>query len=325
MYATLTSIGAYIPTKCVSNKDLEAFLDTSDEWIVKRTGIKTRYFADSNQKSSDLGIEAAKIALQRANISHKDIDLIITATLSPDYINMPSTACIIAAGLDIANVPAFDIAAACSGFVYLLSVAKAYIESGMAKNILIVGAEKVSSVLNPHDRSTYILFGDGAGAAVISATKDKNLSILDVHISADGQYAHYLETPRMQSNENEHNIVQCMSMKGSEVFKIAVAKLTSEVKDILERNKMTACDIDYFVPHQANYRIIKAVGDNLNFKNEQIVLVVEKFGNTSAASIPMAMNILYEEGKIKKGCTLLLDALGGGLTWGSALLRFGGD
>lgn len=322
MYASLRSIGAFVPQRCVSNKDLEQILDTTDEWIVKRTGIKTRYFADEKQKSSDLGIQAAKVAIQRAGLMPKDIDLVITATLSPDFICMPSTACVIAAGLGISDVPAFDIAAACSGFIYLLSVAKAYVESGLAKHVLIVGAEKVSSVLNPKDRGTYILFGDGAGAAVITATEDKELSILDVHISADGRYADYLLTPRA---ELEGNNLQCMQMKGNEVFKIAVAKLTDEVKDILARHQMSAKDIDYFVPHQANYRIIKAVADQLDFEQEQVVLSVDRFGNTSAASIPMAMNLLYEEGKLQKGHRLLLDALGGGLTWGSAILTFNGD
>ncbi|RAX56603.1 3-oxoacyl-ACP synthase [Helicobacter monodelphidis] len=323
VYAALRSVGAYTPQRCVSNKELETQIDTSDEWITRRTGIKTRYFATAEQKSSDLGIEAAKVALQRAKMLPSDIDLVIVGTLAPDFIAMPSTACIIASALGIHDRPAFDISAACSGFIYLLSVAKAYIESGMAKNILIVGAEKVSSVLNPQDRGTYILFGDGAGAAIISATQDKELSILNVHISADGQYQDYLMTPRSEINKKE--IMQCMSMKGNEVFKIAVHKLADEVKHILEECNMGPKDIQYFVPHQANYRIIKAVGDLLNFDSSQIVLTVDKFGNTSAASIPMAINMLYENNQLKRGSRLLLDALGGGLTWGSAILHFDGE
>lgn len=320
MYAALRSIGAYTPENCISNKDLESVLDTTDEWIVRRTGIKTRYFADENQMSSTLGVHAARKAIERAHIHVKDIDLVIVGTLSPDFINMPSTACLIAHQLGISNVPAFDIAAACSGFVYLVSIAKAYVESGMARCVLIVGAEKVSSVLDKNDRSTYILFGDGAGAAIISATEKKDESILDVHIAADGKYADYLYTPRHIKNNEQ----QCMKMRGNDVFKVAVHKLTQEVQQILMRNKMDASDIDYFVPHQANYRIIKAVSEQLSFDDSQVVLTVARYGNTSAASIPMAINDIYEEGKLKYGHRLLLDALGGGFTWGSAILHFAG-
>ena len=246
MYAALKSIGAYVPSHCVSNKDLESQIDTTDEWIVRRTGIKTRYFAGDDETSSSLGVRAATQAIERAHIATSDIDLVVVGTLAPDYINMPSTACVISAALGIHDVPAFDIAAACSGFIYLLSVAKAYIESGMAKCVLVVGAEKASSVLDPNDRGTYILFGDGAGAAVITATHDKSESILDVHISSDGKYADYLYTPR-QTLQN--GIRQCMHMRGNEVFKIAVSKLTQEVGTILARNNLSASDIDYFVPH----------------------------------------------------------------------------
>lgn len=321
MYAALKSIGAYVPPHCVSNKDLESQIDTTDEWIVRRTGIKTRYFADDDETSSSLGIRAAAQAIERAHIAASDIDLVVVGTLAPDNINMPSTACLISAALGIHDVPAFDIAAACSGFIYLLSVAKAYIESGMAKCVLVVGAEKASSVLDPNDRGTYILFGDGAGAAIITATQNKAESILDVHISSDGKYADYLYTPR-QTLQN--GAKQCMHMRGNEVFKIAVSKLTQEVGTILARNNLSASDIDYFVPHQANYRIIKAVGEHLNFTAEQTVLTVHRYGNTSAASIPMAINCLYEEGKLTHGKRLLLDALGGGLTWGSAIVHFAG-
>lgn len=324
VYASLRSIASFIPQKCVSNTDFEKTLDTSDEWISKRTGIKTRYFALDSQNTSDLGYEASKLAISRAGLTPDDIELVIVATLSPDYITMPSTACVLSAKLGIQNIPAFDISAACSGFVYLLKVAKAFIESGAYKNILIVGAEKISSVLDFSDRSTCVLFGDGAGAAVISASDDKNKSIIDVHISANGKYGDFLFTPRVQNEQSNANIKQCLQMKGNETFKLAVKTLASDVRDILQANNLNAKDIAYFVPHQANLRILQAVGNMLDFEDNQIVVTVNKFGNTSAASIPMALDELYTQKKLKNGDLLLLDAFGGGMTWGSALLYYNG-
>ncbi|PAF54085.1 3-oxoacyl-ACP synthase [Helicobacter sp. 13S00482-2] len=326
-YACLKSIASYIPTRCVKNSEFEKSLDTSDEWIRKRTGIQTRYFASKEQNTSDLGVEAAKVALERSGFQASDIDLVIVATLSPDYLNMPSTACLISAKLGIRNKPAFDISTACSGFIYLLSLAKAFIESDAYKNILIIGAEKVSSVLDFTDRGTCVLFGDGAGAAVITSTTDKNNSILDVHISADGSYHDFLFTPRAtrQSEFMQENCIsQYLQMKGNETFKLGVKTLISDVEEILQRNNISSTQVDFFIPHQANLRIISAVGEQLNFTSEQVVITVQKYGNTSAASIPMAMNDIYESGKLKNGDLILLDAFGGGVTWGSALLHFGG-
>ncbi len=320
IYASLRSIASFVPKKCVPNSEFEKTLDTSDEWISKRTGIKTRYFAES-QTGSDLGVEAAKLAIERAKLKNSDIDLVICATLSPDYLAMPSNACLISAKLGIKNKPAFDISAACTGFIYLLSVAKGFIESGMYENILIVGAEKISSVLDFSDRGTCVLFGDGAGAAVISKTTQKNESILDVHISADGNYADLLKTPKRE----EDLTGGCLQMKGNEIFKLAVRTIISDAESILQKNNLSADDVTYFVPHQANYRIISAVSDHLQFPKEKIVLTVHKYGNTSAASIPMAIDEMYNQQKIRKNDLLLLDAFGGGLTWGSALVYFGGD
>ncbi len=330
MYAALKSIGGYAPSRILSNVDLEKMVDTTDEWIEKRTGIKERRIAAEDEVTSDLGVKASLMAIERAGIAKEDVDLIICATLSPDYLCMPSTACVIAGKLGINNVMAFDISAACSGFVYMLSMAKAFIESGAKKNILIIGAEKISSVIDYTDRGTCILFGDGAGAAIIGVTEDKNESILDVHASADGRYGDYLITPGCGSKnpcsqETLDNRLNYIKMQGNDVYKIAVKTLTNDVIEILETNAILASEVDHFIPHQANYRIIEAVRSKLNFPVEKTVLTVAKYGNTSAASIPMAMNDAYEEGRIKKGDLMLLDTFGGGFTWASALVRFGGN
>ncbi|GAA8842268.1 ketoacyl-ACP synthase III [Helicobacter pylori] len=327
-YASLKSIAMHVPSERVKNAEFQQFLDTSDEWIEKRTGIKERRFANDKEKSSDLGVIAAKQAIERAHLTPKDIDLVVVATLSPDFLAMPSTACVLSAKLGIENKPAFDISAACTGFIYLLSVAKAYVESGMYENVLIVGAEKTSSVLDFKDRGTCILFGDGAGACVIGRTKCLKESVLDVQISANGNFSNYLYTPRTLKptpfNAKEEALESFLRMKGNEVFKLAVKTLLKDVEMILEKNALKPEDVRLFIPHQANFRIIQAVREHLDFKDEQVVLTVHKYGNTSAASIPMAMCEAYEEGRLKKGDLMLLDAFGGGLTWGSALVYFGG-
>ena len=312
--ASLISIAAYTPAKILTNLDLEKMVETSDEWITKRTGIKQRRIAQ-DEDTSDLGTKAARSAIERANLRAKDIDAVICATISPDHFCMPSTACKIAKNLGINSVIAFDISAACTGFIYLLELAKSLIESGSKKNILIIGAEKLSKIVDWTDRTTCILFGDGAGAAVVSA--DNKNEIIDVHTAADGNYAELLITPGGEE--------KFIKMSGNEVFKVAVQTLTKDVVEILERNKIPSDKIDLFIPHQANLRIIEAVKQRLNFSDEQCVVTVGKYGNTSSASIPMAMNDAYEAGRLKNGDLLLLDAFGGGFTWGSALLKFGGE
>jgi len=329
MYASLKSIGSYVPEKVMNNHDFEEIVETSDEWIRQRTGIVERRIAAKDEATSDLGVKAAEIALERAGIDKDEIDAVICATLSPDHFCMPSTACIIAKGLGISNVMAFDISAACSGFVYLLSIAKSFIESGMKKNVLIIGAEKISSIVDYTDRGTCILFGDGAGAAVISASENKNEAIVDVHASSDGNYADLLITPGCGSRypireDNIKDKLQYIKMSGNEVFKVAVKTLTKDVLDILKANNVKPEEIDLFVPHQANLRIIEAVRVKLNFPLEKTVFTISKYGNTSAASIPMAINDAYESGRLKHGDLMLLDTFGGGFTWGSALVRFGG-
>ena len=329
MYAAFRSIGAYVPAKILTNAELEVMVDTSDEWITKRTGIKERRIAAENETTSDMGVRAAALAIERSGLDKSQIDMIVCATISPDYFCMPSTATIIATKLGLEKVTAFDVSAACTGFVYALSIAKAFIESGMKKNILIVGAERLSSITDYTDRGTCILFGDGAGAAIISATENKSEAIIDIHTGSDGSFADLLMTPNGGSgsahDELDREAAGCfMRMKGNETFKVAVRTLTSDVIDILEQNSIAASIIKHFIPHQANYRIIKAVGDALELKVEQVVLTVEKYGNTSGASIPMAINDIYEAGRLQEGDLMLLDAFGGGLTWGSALVPFAG-
>jgi len=330
MYAKFHSIGAYVPSKVLSNEDLEKMVDTTDEWILKRTGISERRIAASDEATSDMAAKACEIAIERAGLAKTDIDLVVCATVTPDYFNMPATACLISNKLGIRNVQAFDISAACSGFVYALSIAQAFIQSGIKKHVLIVGAEKFSSLVDYTDRTTCILFGDGAGAAVISATENKDEALIDLHASADGHYADFLVTPAPGSvNPVSQQVIdeglQYVQMKGNETFKLAVKTLTKDVKDILAKNNIDSKDIPHFVPHQANYRIIKAVGDALKMNEKQVVLTVGKYGNTSAASIPMAINDIYESGRLQKGELMLLDTFGGGLTWASALLPFAGE
>ncbi|WP_086237397.1 beta-ketoacyl-ACP synthase III [Campylobacter porcelli] len=325
--ASLISIGAYAPENILTNFDLEKMVDTSDEWIRKRTGIQERRIA-KDEFTSDLGYKAALQALERSNLDKSDIDAIICATITPDYFCMPSTACVIANKLGLKDITAFDISAACTGFIYLLDLAKSMIESGAKKNVLIVGAEKTSTIMDWSDRSICILFGDGAGAAVISAS---NINpIIDVHTSSDGSKGDLLITPgcAIVNPANSHTIdnkLNFMKMSGNDVFKIAVNTLTKDVVDILEKNQISPDRVDLFIPHQANLRIIEAVKQRLNFSDSKCVVTVQKYGNTSSASIPMAMNEAYDSGRLKNGSLMLLDAFGGGFTWGSALLHFGGE
>lgn len=313
------SIGAYAPKNILTNKDFESMVDTTDEWITRRTGIKQRHIASNEEFTSDLAYNAGKIALERAGLEAKDLDAIIVATLSPDYFAMPSTACVVAKKLGVSDIMAFDISAACTGFIYLLEVARGLILSGK-KNILIIGAEKISSILDYSDRSTCVLFGDGAGAAVVSVV-EKN-PIIDIHTASNGEYEDYLYTKRGQDFNNPIGLK--LEMRGNEVFKVAVNTLANDVEDILKKNNIKPNDIDLFIPHQANLRIIKHVQEKLGFSDSQCALCVDKYGNTSAASIPMAMNDMYEQGRLKNGSLILLDAFGGGFTWGSALLYFDG-
>tara|TARA_B100000795_G_scaffold119238_1_gene88694 strand:+ start:261 stop:1184 length:924 start_codon:yes stop_codon:yes gene_type:complete len=307
MFSKIIGTGGYLPKKIVTNKDLESTVDTTDEWIVERTGIKQRHIAEENETTSSMAVQASIDALSSANIQPEDIDLIIVATTTPDQI-FPSTACIVQNKLKI-KAPAFDIQAACTGFVYAVSIADNYIKAGLNKNILVIGAEKYSNLLDWNDRSTCVLFGDGAGAVILSAQSEPG--IISTHIHADGKYNDLL------SVENNH-----IKMKGNEVFKVAVNTLSKLVDETLSINNMTKSDIDWLVPHQANLRIIKAAAKKLSMSLDQVVVTVDKHANTSAASIPLALNEAVKDGRIKSDQVILLEAFGSGFTWGSVLLRY---
>ena len=307
MYSRIIGTGSYLPQKVLTNKDLESLVDTTDEWIVERTGIKQRHIAADNESTSSMAINASIDAIESSGLSEKDIDLVIVATTTPDQI-FPSTACIVQNKLNII-APAFDIQAACTGFIYAMSVADNYIRNGMSKNTLIIGSEKYSNILDWKDRSTCVLFGDGAGAVVLSA--DSKEGIISSHIHADGQYNDLL------SVEGNH-----IKMKGNEVFKVAVNTLSKLVDETLDKNNMDKSSIDWLVPHQANLRIIKAAAKKLSLPLEQVVVTVDDHANTSAASIPLALNEAVKDGRIKEDQVLLLEAFGSGFTWGSVLLRY---
>ena len=307
MYSRITGTGSYLPQKVLTNKDLESLVDTTDKWIVERTGIKQRHIAAENESTSSMAINASIDAIESSGLSEKDIDLVIVATTTPDQI-FPSTACIVQNKLNIV-APAFDIQAACTGFIYAMSVADNYIRNGVSKNILIIGSEKYSNILDWKDRSTCVLFGDGAGAIILSA--DVKEGIISSHIHADGQYNDLL------SVEGNH-----IKMKGNEVFKVAVNTLSKLVDETLAKNNMDKTSIDWLVPHQANLRIIKAAAKKLSLPLEQVVVTVDNHANTSAASIPLALNEAVKDGRIKEDQVVLLEAFGSGFTWGSVLLRY---
>ncbi len=307
MFSKIISTGGYLPKKILTNKDLEKKVDTTHEWIMERTGIEQRHIADDKESTSFMATRAAEDALKNSNLSSTDIDLIIVATTTPDQI-FPSTACIVQNNLNI-NSPAFDIQAACTGFIYALSIADNYIKTGFSKNILVIGAEKYSNLLDWSDRSTCVLFGDGAGAVILSANKDKG--IISSLIHADGQYNNLLSVEKNR-----------IKMKGNEVFKIAVNKLSNLVDETLTKNNFDKTDIDWLVPHQANLRIIRATAKKLSMPLERVVVTVNKHANTSAASIPLALNEAVRDGRIREDQIILLEAFGSGFTWGSVLLRY---
>lgn len=319
MKASLISVGGYVPSKTLTNADLEKIVETSDEWIKTRTGIKTRHIAQDGEYTSDLGTKAALEAIERAGISKNEIDAIICATVTPDFHCMPSTACVIAQKLSLFGITAFDISAACAGFVHALQLAKSLVESGEKKYVLIIGAEVVSSIVDWEDRNTCVLFGDGAGAALIGRSEGKN-HIIDVHTASDGSKGDWLITPGggcvvKPSEEMLSQKMQYVKMQGSNVFKYAVTTLTQDVEEIMAKNGVTSQDIDLFIPHQANLRIITAVQERLALPDEKCVVTVHKYGNTSSSSIPLAMCDALNEGRLKEGSMLLLDTFGGGFVW----------
>ncbi len=319
-YSRIAGTGGYLPERILTNEELERMVDTSDEWITERTGIKKRHIVEG-ETTCDLAEQASRQAIDAAGITPADIDLIIVATTTPDRI-FPSTACLLQARLDVHGSPAFDVQAVCTGFVYALGVADMFIQSGKAKNALVVGAETLSNIVDWTDRSTCVLFGDGAGAVVLSAADEPG--ILSTHLHADGQYKELLTVPAGLSEHPEvlKSGKAFMEMKGNEVFKVAVNTLGRIVDETLAANGLQKSDIDWLVPHQANIRIIAATARKLDMAMDNVVVTVHEHGNTSAASIPLALDIAVRDGRIQRGDTLLLEAFGGGFTWGSALLRY---
>ena len=309
IYSKIIGHGSYLPTKILTNKDLESTLDTTDEWIFSRTGIIERHIADDNETTSDLAYMAAMEAIKFAEINANDIDLIILATTTPDKI-FPSTACTVQAKLGI-KCPAFDIQAVCTGFIYALSIADKFIKTSSAKNILVIGADRMSSITDYKDRSNAILWGDGAGAVIINSSKEPG--ILSTHIHADGMYEDMLYVPKSSERKKETETIQ---MQGNQVFKFAVNTLDQIVDETLTYNKLQKSDIDWVVPHQANIRILEATAKKLDMSMSKIIVTIDRHGNTSAASIPLALDEGIKVGKIKANQTILMEAFGGGFTWG---------
>ncbi len=320
-YSRITGTGSFLPEKVLSNHDLENMVDTSNQWIVERTGISQRHIAGDNESTCDLAEFAAKRAMESAGVNAGDIDLIIVATTTPDRV-FPSTACLLQERLDIHHCPAFDVQAVCTGFVYALSIADKFIQTNSAKCALVVGAETLSRVIDWTDRGTCVLFGDGAGAVVVSASETPG--IMSTHLHADGRYKDLLTVPGGISSNYEayKNNEVFLEMKGSEVFKVAVKTLGSIVDETLAANKLEKKDIDWLVPHQANIRIINATAKKLRMPMDKVVTTVDRHGNTSAASIPLAFDSAVKDGRIKAGETILMEAFGGGFTWGSVLLKY---
>jgi len=316
--AKITGTGSFLPEKILTNKDLESFVDTTDEWIFARTGIKQRHIAAEDETASSLAEVAARRALAAANVNAEEIDLIIVGTSSPDRI-FPSTACLVQHKLGISDCAAFDVQAACSGFIYALGTAHQFIKAGGAKKALIIGSEVNSRILNWQDRSTCVIFGDGAGAVVVEASDEKG--ILSTHLHSDGQYQDLLYINNPINSQKDDLEKAYMHMAGNDVYKVAVKTLGRIVDETLEANNLAKSDIDWLVPHQANIRIINSVAKKLQMPLEQVVLTIENQGNTSAASIPLALDEAVRDGRIKKGHTVLMEAFGGGFVWGSALVK----
>jgi len=310
IYSRIAGTGSYLPKKILTNHDLEKMVDTTDEWITARTGIKERHIVADGETTADLAEQASLKAMEMAGVSKDDIDLIVLATTTPDQI-FPSTACLLQDRLGIHGAAAFDVQAVCTGFVYALTVADKFIRSGSHKKALVIGAESMSRITDWSDRGTCILFGDGAGAVVLEASEEPG--ILSTHIHADGKYKDLLQVPADS---------EFMTMRGNEVFKMAVNTLGRIVDETLDANNMKKSDIDWLVPHQANIRIINATAKKLKMSIDNVVVTVDKHGNTSGASVPLALDAAVRDGRIQRGETVLLEAFGGGFTWGSALLKF---
>ena len=322
IYARIAGTGSYLPEKLLTNEDLAKQVDTSDEWIRSRTGIRQRHIAAEGQTTGDLGYHAAVRAMEAAGVDASEIDMIIVGTTTPDLI-FPSTACLIQARIGANGCAALDVNAACSGFVYALSVADKFIRCGDARTVLVIGAETLSRIVDWTERTTCVLFGDGAGAVVLKA--DSETGILSTHLHADGAKKELLWNPVGVSSGFKHdqpNGGSRINMKGNDVFKYAVKALDGVVDETLEANGLSKHDLDWLIPHQANLRIIEATAKRLDMSMDRVVVTVDKHGNTSSGSVPLALDEAVRSGRVQRGQLLLLEAFGGGFTWGSALLRY---
>lgn len=325
MRARITGTGYAVPERILTNADLEKMVDTSDEWITARTGIKSRYIASENEYTSTFATRAAERAMAMSGIEPEEIDMLIVATVTPDF-PFPSTACLVQNNLKAVRATAFDISAACSGFLYALSLAEKYIMTGAAQKALVIGAEVLSRIVDWTDRNTCCLFGDGAGAVVVEAGAGER-GILSTHIHSDGRHWELLYQPGAGNrNPASQKILDekmaFINMQGNDVFKLAVRAMEDVALEALAANNLTTSDIDLFIPHQANRRIIDAIGKRLGLNGEQLFINLERYGNTSSASIPIALDEVHRSGRIKEGDIILLDAFGGGLTWGATLMRW---
>ena len=318
-YSRIAGTGGYLPREVVTNDDLAMRVETSDEWIVERTGIRRRHIAAADETASSMAEIASRLALEAAAIDPHDLDLIILATSSPDRV-FPSTACLLQQRLGVRSCAAFDVQAACSGFIFALSIADQYISAGNANRVLVVGTEVNSRSVDWDDRSTCILFGDGAGAVVLESSTEPG--IMSTHIHSDGHYQDLLYLPNPSANGEGGDESRTIRMQGSEVFKVAVNTLGRIVDETLEQNGLQKSDVDWLVPHQANIRIIAATAKKLQLPMERVVVTLDEQGNTSSASIPLAFDEAVRDGRIKRGQTVLMEAFGGGFAWGSALLRY---
>jgi 3-oxoacyl-[acyl-carrier-protein] synthase-3 len=315
-HSRIAGTGSYLPERILTNAELERSIDTTDEWIFTRTGIRERHIVAEGQFTSDMALEAAKNAIEAANIDIQSIDLIVLATTTPDR-TFPSTACLLQQKLGIINCPAFDLQAVCSGFVYALATADNFIKAGAAKCALVVGADAMSRITDWTDRSNCILWGDGAGAVILQASDEQG--ILSTHLHANGNYADMLMVPQGVSNQEGSKTIL---MEGNAVFKMAVNTLDAIVDDTLAANGLEKSDVDWLVPHQANIRILQSTAKKLGMSMDRVVTTVDKHGNTSAASIPLALDVAVRDGRIKRGETILMEAFGGGFTWGSVLMKY---
>lgn len=317
MYTKILGTGSYLPQQIRTNADLEKMVDTSDEWITTRTGIKQRHIAAADETVTSMGYEAALNAIEMAQINKNEIGLIIVATATS--INaFPSTATELQAKLELPDLIAFDVSAACSGFVYALDIADKYVKTGTVKYALVVGADMLTRGVDPEDRGTIIIFGDGAGAVVIGASEEPG--IIASHLHADGKYGELLKYPYVDRRDLDNPLY--MTMQGNDVFKVAVRELSNLVDEILTENNIDKSELDWLVPHQANLRIISATAKRLDMDMSKVIITLDKQGNTSAASVPCALDVGVRDGRIKRGQLLLLEAFGGGFVWGSALVRF---